>query len=170
MIERQGAKVGCCGFATRQREYYRLFRVVELQSTFYKLPQTETAERWRSEAPSNFEFCLKSWQVITHPATSPTWRRMSKVSLPPNRTKYGHLRPTSQNFEAWEKTFRNLQHLASERLPDPVSSELQVLKGKRRQCSQISRANWQRRDQACVGAERELEGASGGDQETLPST
>jgi uncharacterized protein YecE (DUF72 family) len=29
---------------------------------------------------------------------------MSKVSLPPNRTKYGHLRPTSQNFEAWEKT------------------------------------------------------------------
>jgi len=104
LFDPQGAKVGCCGFATRQREYYRLFRVVELQSTFYKLPQAATAKRWRSEAPSNFEFCLKAWQVITHPATSPTWRRMTKASLPANRAKYGHLRPTRQNFVAWEKT------------------------------------------------------------------
>lgn len=102
MIDRQGAKVGCCGFATRQREYYRLFRVVELQSTFYQLPRTETAERWRSEAPSDFNFCLKAWQVITHPATSPTWSRMSKGNLPPNSAKYGHLRPTRENFSAWE--------------------------------------------------------------------
>jgi uncharacterized protein YecE (DUF72 family) len=29
---------------------------------------------------------------------------MSKVNLPPNMTKYGHLRPTRQNFDAWEKT------------------------------------------------------------------
>jgi uncharacterized protein YecE (DUF72 family) len=29
---------------------------------------------------------------------------MSKVNLPPNKAKYGHLRPTRQNFDAWEKT------------------------------------------------------------------
>lgn len=81
-----------------------MFRVVELQSTFYRLPQTETAERWRNEAPPEFEFCLKAWQVITHPATSPTWRRIEKKNLPPNITNYGHLRPTRENFHAWEKT------------------------------------------------------------------
>lgn len=97
-------KVGCCGFPTRQREYYRLFPVVELQSTFYNLPQVSTALRWGSEAQPGFEFCLKAWQVITHPATSPTWRRISKLNQPSNKSRYGHLRPTRENFDAWEKT------------------------------------------------------------------
>jgi len=97
-------KVGCCGFPTRQLEYYRLFHVVELQSTFYNLPKSGTAQRWRSEAPAEFEFCLKAWQVITHPATSPTWRRISKLNQPENKSRYGHLRPTRENFDAWDKT------------------------------------------------------------------
>lgn len=107
MLERQQAtKVGCCGFSTRQSEYYRLFHVVELQSTFYKLPRISTAERWRGEAPSEFEFCLKAWQVITHPSTSPTWRRIGKLNQLGNKTKYGDLRPTRENFDAWEKTLQ----------------------------------------------------------------
>jgi uncharacterized protein YecE (DUF72 family) len=95
--------VGCCGFPVSHGKYYREFRTIELQSTFYQLPQEITAMRWRQEAPSDFEFCMKAWQAITHPLTSPTWR---KVKSPPSRArdKYGLLRPTKQNFEAWEAT------------------------------------------------------------------
>lgn len=100
----EAVKVGCCGFPIRQPDYYSLFRVVELQSTFYNLPQVSTANRWRKEAQNHFEFCMKAWQVITHPATSPTWRRISKLNQPPNKSRCGHLRPTRENFDAWEKT------------------------------------------------------------------
>jgi uncharacterized protein YecE (DUF72 family) len=104
--------VGCCGFPNRQQEYYRLFPVVELQSTFYNLPQARTAERWRAEAPAGFQFCLKAWQTITHPATSPTWKRTTDRKLPGNKTKYGHLRPTRENLDAWQRTLEicNILH------------------------------------------------------------
>ncbi|TEU13922.1 MAG: DUF72 domain-containing protein, partial [Hadesarchaea archaeon] len=31
----------------------------------YKLPMVKTAERWRAEAPGDFEFALKAWQAIS---------------------------------------------------------------------------------------------------------
>jgi len=95
--------VGCCGFPVSHEKYYHDFRLVELQSTFYRLPLEKTALRWRKEAPSHFEFTVKAWQAITHPVSSPTWR---KVKPPPGRigSRYGLLKPTRQNFEAWNKT------------------------------------------------------------------
>jgi uncharacterized protein YecE (DUF72 family) len=35
----------------------------------------ETVARWRASAPAAFQFSLKAWQVITHPASSPTYKR-----------------------------------------------------------------------------------------------
>lgn len=96
-------RIGCCGFPVARGEYFREFEVVELQSTFYQLPQDKTAKRWREEAPLNFEFVVKAWQAITHPLSSPTWR---KVKARPSKSpdKYGMLRPTRQNFDAWSAT------------------------------------------------------------------
>jgi len=47
---------------------------------------------------------MKAWQVITHPATSPTWRRITKQIQPSKKARYGHLKPTRENFDAWAKT------------------------------------------------------------------
>ncbi len=104
MIEDRPVKVGCCGFPTRQHEYLHEFGVVELQSTFYQLPQLDTAEHWRTQAPPRFEFCVKAWQIITHPATSPTWKHMSTANLPRRASRCGHLKPTRENLDAWERT------------------------------------------------------------------
>lgn len=98
--------VGCCGWAVKggKKAYFEKFPVVEVQETFYKLPKVETVLGWRKSAPPDFVFCMKAWQAITHPVTSPTWRRAG-VDL--NRLKnlrYGWLRPVRENFEAWEKT------------------------------------------------------------------
>ncbi len=99
-------KVGCCGWAVKggMDAYFKTFKLIEIQSTFYKLPNPSTAEGWRTKAPEDFEFTLKSWQAVTHPTSSPTWRKAG-VKIPPDRAdRYGHLKPTEENFEAWSKT------------------------------------------------------------------
>ena len=98
--------IGCCGFPVARQKYYERFRVVEVQQTFYKLPSEETAKRWRAEAPPDFEFTVKAWQVVTHPPSSPTWRKAGLTVDPAKRDRYGNLKPTKENFEAWEKFIR----------------------------------------------------------------
>lgn len=95
-------KVGCCGFPRAQKEYYKHFPVVEVQQTFYQPPQVETAKRWRVKAPDGFEFTLKAWQLITHPPTSPTYRRL-RVEID-QRDRYGFFRSTDEVLAAWERT------------------------------------------------------------------
>ena len=95
--------VGCCGFPMARSRYYRTFKTVEIQQTFYNLPTANTAMRWREEAPSDFIFNMKAWQVITHPPGSPTWRRL-RSEPPGNKKNYGLLKPTEENFSAWRRS------------------------------------------------------------------
>jgi uncharacterized protein YecE (DUF72 family) len=97
-------KVGCCGFPVAQERYYHAFSLLELQSTFYKLPRESTLQRWRESSPSGFEFVVKAWQVITHPSSSPTWRRARLTIGKSQVARYGYLRPTAENFEAFSRT------------------------------------------------------------------
>ncbi len=102
-LERLVIKVGCCGFPISRRKYYELFRLVELQNTFYNLPTISWAEKLANEVPEDFTITMKAWQVITHPSKSPTWRRLKKEP-PGDKLSYGWLKPTKENFRAWEKT------------------------------------------------------------------
>jgi uncharacterized protein YecE (DUF72 family) len=99
-------KIGCCGWAVKggMEAYFKQFPLIELQSTFYKPPSLLTARSWRERAPPSFEFTMKSWQAITHPPTSPTWRKAGLKIEPEKASLYGHLKPTQENFEAWERT------------------------------------------------------------------
>ncbi len=97
-------KVGCCGFPMGRARYYDKFGVVEVQQTFYQLPKTETAMKWRDEARDQFEFCIKAWQLITHEATSPTYRKL-KMEIPEQKRKnYGSFKPTDEVLQAWNET------------------------------------------------------------------
>jgi len=57
-------RIGCCGFPLRHAERCRRFDAIELQHTFYQPPERDTLERWRGEAPPQFELTLKAWQLI----------------------------------------------------------------------------------------------------------
>ncbi len=79
-------RVGCCGWASlrpkdfgeedwQKRYKHRLqlyaahFSLVEVNSTFYKLPRPATAAQWRElvdEINSGFEFTVKVHQDVTH--------------------------------------------------------------------------------------------------------
>ncbi len=92
-------KVGCCGFCKSMKDYFSDFKLVEIQRTFYNPPKPNTAKKWRREAPNDFEFSIKAWQVITHPLTSPTFKK-AKIDV----KKAGFFQPIKEVFDAWEKT------------------------------------------------------------------
>ena len=95
-------KIGCCGFSKGMKTYFTKFNIVEVQQTFYQLPTVKTAEKWYSLVPQNFEFCIKTWQGITHLATSPTYKRFKgKLEKPEN---YGFFQQTDEVIGSWRET------------------------------------------------------------------
>jgi uncharacterized protein YecE (DUF72 family) len=95
-------KIGCCGFPRKKALYFRNFDVVEIQRTFYQLPEKRTALKWRDEKPCGFEYTLKAWQLITHPPSSPTYRRLKTIVE--NKENYGFFKATDEVLSAWKNT------------------------------------------------------------------
>lgn len=100
--------IGTCGWSVRggRRAYFEKFDCIEIQSTFYKLPSETTAAKWAEEAPPGFRYTMKAFQAVTHPPTSPTWRKAGITVPEGKRDRYGFLKPTEENFEAWEQTVK----------------------------------------------------------------
>lgn len=104
-------RIGTCGFPVARKRYYEEFSVVEVQKTFYEPPADAILKRWRHEAPEEFEFTIKAWQVITHPFTSPTYRRTK--SIYGNPENYGFFKDTDEVYQAWERTEKVAEILQS---------------------------------------------------------
>lgn len=94
--------VGCCGWQESRARYFVEFPVVELQDTFYQPPSVELAGKWRRDAPAGFQFAMKAWQLITHAASSPTYRRLKEAVE--NRMACGYFRRTDEVRAAWQRT------------------------------------------------------------------
>jgi uncharacterized protein YecE (DUF72 family) len=103
--------VGCCGFPRKLEEYARHLPAVEVQQTFYRPPQVRTAQSWRRRVPEEFVFTLKAWQLITHPPTSPTYRRLGQPIPARLRDRYGSFALTEEVRQAWERTLEVAQAL-----------------------------------------------------------
>ncbi|MCD6189867.1 MAG: DUF72 domain-containing protein, partial [Thermococcus sp.] len=101
--------VGTCGFCEARRRYFKDFPTVEVQQTFYKILQEKTLQKWREEAPEDFIFSIKAFQGITHPSTSPTWRRSN---VKPSGS-VGLLRPAEAVFKYWELTLKEAKALGA---------------------------------------------------------
>lgn len=96
--------VGTCGFAGRRADAFRRFHAVEIQETFYRPVGVERAKAWRSAAPDAFVFAVKASQFITHPATSPTYRRSGRLIGEADRPAYGSFQATPAVRQGWEAT------------------------------------------------------------------
>lgn len=46
--------------------YSRIFDTVEINNTFYRLPEASTFEAWRERAPEKFLFAIKASRFLTH--------------------------------------------------------------------------------------------------------
>ena len=99
-------QIGTCGFHSTKEEYALNFSVVEVQQTFYQPPQIKTLEKWRALVPNEFEFTIKAWQLITHEAKSPTFKRLKRDLTDRERAEAGSFKPTEIVKEALETTLR----------------------------------------------------------------
>ena len=101
---RTPVRIGLCGFTMAFDEYVSEHPVVEVQQTFYQPPRDETMRRWRHEAPDMFEFTVKAWQLVTHDATSPTYRRLRAPLTDRERAEAGGFRASPTVLAAWTRT------------------------------------------------------------------
>ena len=98
-------KVGTCGFRREKRASYgKIFPTVEIQHTFYDPPELETLEKWRAELPDDFECTLKAWQMVTHEASSPTYRRLKRPMTEKECDEAGFFKPTDTVRDALKVT------------------------------------------------------------------
>ncbi len=105
MSSSEFVKIGTCGFGRSKRpEYVELLPVVEIQHTFYDPPQIKTLEKWRTDVPEGFEFTLKAWQMITHEASSPTFRRLKRPLTEKEIEEAGFFKPNDTVKEALDLT------------------------------------------------------------------
>ena len=102
-------KVGLCGFTIGMAEYFETYPVVEIQHTFYEPPPLATMSRWRERAGPGFEFTIKAWQVITHRATSTTYRRMRTPLTARQKEECGGFRVNPTTLDAWTRTVKAAQ-------------------------------------------------------------
>jgi uncharacterized protein YecE (DUF72 family) len=82
-VKLASARVGCSGWSYKHwrdgafyprrlpsrewlRHYATQFDTVELNASFYRLPNKSTAERWSEEAPVGFRFAVKVSRYLTH--------------------------------------------------------------------------------------------------------
>lgn len=97
-------RVGLCGFTIAMREYVETFRVVEIQHTFYDPPAPKTLVRWREQCGPRFEFTIKAWQLVTHEASSKTYRRLRRPLTDAQRKGAGAFKPSDAVRFGWETT------------------------------------------------------------------
>jgi uncharacterized protein YecE (DUF72 family) len=134
--------VGCCGFPVGKQKYFKKFHAVELQSTFYDFVRETTLRKWRAEAPVDFEFIIKVPQFITHPATSPTYRRVKRRE-DMNPRHLGNFQPTKEVFSCFEKTLEYAELLKARILsvqsPPSFSPDRQNIKNMEKFFKKIER-------------------------------
>jgi uncharacterized protein YecE (DUF72 family) len=61
------ARRGAMRGATELEYYAEHFDTVEVNSSFYRVPDPAVAAKWVQQTPRRFDFCLKLFQKFTHP-------------------------------------------------------------------------------------------------------
>ncbi len=127
--------VGTCGFAEAQDRTFQDFDILEVQRTFYQPPRLQTAARWRSKAPTGFVFAIKAWQLLTHPPSSSTYRRLKEPLSRQQQDQVGSFKWNEVTQRAWQRIQAIADALAAEvivfqtpRQFRPTSKNLQQLR------------------------------------------
>ncbi len=110
-------------FKSKLQAYAFLFRLVEINSTFYRIPKLSTAEKWRKEVDEinpNFEFTIKCSQIITHKdkfsSKTSIWvfNQMKEIAkaLKTNILLFqtpSSFKPTEENLKNVKNFFKNIE-------------------------------------------------------------
>ena len=102
--------------------YSNFFDIVEINSTFYNIPNKTTVINWYNQVPANFRFVVKVWQKITHNLNDPDLDYVVSQffsHLSPLREKtFAYLLQFPPWFKFTEKHFSQLKSLSKELPPE----------------------------------------------------
>jgi uncharacterized protein YecE (DUF72 family) len=103
---------------TRLRYYASQFELVEVDSSYYAIPDSKTAGLWVNRTPDNFVFDIKAFRLFTlHPTPLKSLARDIKESLPAELREKSNLYhrdlPSSVTDELWKRFERALLPLDS---------------------------------------------------------
>jgi len=115
-------KVGICGIPRRGG-----LDVAETQETFYDLVSEERLRNWANRVP---EFTVKALQVITHSATSPTYRRMRRFKGNPDN--FGEFKVNEDTVKALEATLEEARKLGARLIVFQTPNSFTFQRGKDR--------------------------------------
>jgi uncharacterized protein YecE (DUF72 family) len=104
-------RVGLCGFTMAMEDYALYFPVVEVQHTFYEPPRDELLKRWLRVTPPSLEYTMKVWQLVTHSAGSPTYRRLKRPLAP--GAEPGGFRDSAAVTEGWRRSVHAAEVLSA---------------------------------------------------------
>ena len=96
----------------RLRHYASVFDVVEVNSSYYAIPDIRNTQRWVERTPPGFVFHVKAYSLLTgHNPRAETVPADLAVLLPrsPRRTRRGELDATSFPPEAVDRAFQLFQ-------------------------------------------------------------
>ena len=96
----------------RLRHYASVFDVVEVNSSYYAIPDIRNTQRWVERTPAGFVFHVKAYSLLTgHHPRAETVPADLAVLLPrsPRRTRRGELDATSFPPEAVDRAFQLFQ-------------------------------------------------------------
>jgi uncharacterized protein YecE (DUF72 family) len=156
--------VGLCGFTMSMQEYPRHFPVVEVQSTFYEPPRDAVITKWPKGIAPPLEYTMKVWQLVTHPANSPTYRRMKRALRP--KDEPGFFRDSQIVEEGWQRSVECARLISASAMlfqcpasftpePENLASMRSFFARIKRPSSRLPRLLWEPRGAKWI-AEREL--------------
>ncbi|MBY9010138.1 MAG: DUF72 domain-containing protein [Candidatus Lokiarchaeota archaeon] len=102
--------------------YSNFFELIEINSTFYNIPNKTTVTNWYNQVSENFKFVVKVWQKITHNLNDSDLDYLISQffsQLSPLRDKVvAYLLQFPPWFKFTEKHFKQLKLLSTELPPD----------------------------------------------------
>lgn len=104
-------RIGLCGFTMAMEDYALHFPVAEIQHTFYEPPRDDVMRGWRAATPASLEYTMKVWQLVTHAAGSPTYRRMKRPLAAD--AEPGSFRESAAVAEGWRRSVQCARVLAA---------------------------------------------------------
>jgi len=98
----------------RLRYYARQFGLVEVDATYYALPNRQTADAWAARTPADFTFNIKAFSLFTHHPTPvsalPADLREAAQATGKNRVYLRDVEPAVAD-EAWDRFLAALDPL-----------------------------------------------------------
>ena len=102
-------KVGCAGYPIGQQKYQDRFNMVEVTGLLDKFPRATTLEKWRYQAPKQFEFISVAPKDITHPEA----KGKSQHTMVRLHHKVGYFQESAQVRKATQQMLATTECLKS---------------------------------------------------------